>query len=61
MKNKFKDGDIVTDTRYNEVFVFDTQRDGRMTDLRNSELRLATESEKQKLIESGETSIKLSN
>lgn len=58
-KSKFKKGDIVTDTEHNEVFVFDNRSDGYVTKQNPHWFRLANESEKQKLKESGKQAIEL--
>lgn len=45
--HKFKDGDVVHDTQYNETFVFSDSADGFAAENNPNRFRLATESEKQ--------------
>lgn len=51
--HNYNDGDIVTDTKFNEIFKFTDKTDGFRAEQSPSELRLATEDEKKKLIDSG--------
>lgn len=52
-KHNFSDGDIVTDTEFREIFVFEDKRDGLRAQLNPDVIRLATEEEKQILKDSG--------
>lgn len=52
-RHNYNDGDIVTDTKFNEIFIFSDRRDGSRAEQSPTELRLATEEEKKKLIDSG--------
>lgn len=45
-QHDFNDGDIVTDTEYNETFVFSDRTDGFRAQQNPGKLRLATEEEK---------------
>ena len=45
-KHNFKDGDIVIDVDFNEVFVFSDSRDGFKAEFKPETFRLATEDEK---------------
>lgn len=46
-KHNFKDGDIVTDTKYNETFEFNNRVDGFAAENRSEDFRLATKEEEQ--------------
>ncbi len=49
--HKFKDGDVVHDTQYNETFVFSDSADGYAAESTPNRFRLATEAEKQAMNE----------
>lgn len=55
----FNDGDIVTDIELKEIFIFEDARDGFRAYYAEGKTRLATEEEKQRLIDSKETCIAL--
>lgn len=57
--NNFKTGDIVVDTEYNEIFVFNGRRDGYKAATKPAKFRLAKPDERKKLIESGKEIVKL--
>lgn len=57
MKNKYKDGDIVTDTVIKETFTWDQKIDGWMGKNKPKQLRFATDHEKNNLIRKGSTFI----
>jgi hypothetical protein len=56
-KHNFSDGDIITDTEFREIFVFEDKRDGLRAQLCSQYLRPATEKEKKLLKESGREDI----
>lgn len=56
----FINGDIVTDTEYKEVFIFNSEVDNFRAQY-SEKIRYATEEEKQKLTESGQINISLEN
>lgn len=58
-KHNYNDGDIVTDIKFHEVFKFSDRTDGFRAEQSPTELRLATEDEKKKLIDSGQDWISL--
>lgn len=58
-KLPFKKGDIVTDIKHNEVFVFDRRSDGYVVNENPHWFRLANEHEKNQLKKSGKQAIKL--
>ena len=49
-KHKFKDGQIVRDTEYNETFKFKDRMDGFIAQENPTKLRLATQEEAEQLI-----------
>jgi len=58
-KHDYTDGDIVTDLKYKEIFIFSDRTDGYRAEITPDELRIATQQEKQILQECGETCIEL--
>jgi len=50
-KHKYKEGEIVTDLEFNEVFIFSDRRDGFRAQESPTKLRPATDEEKAKLEE----------
>lgn len=54
----FKDGDIVVDTEFKELFIFNLGQDNFRAQY-SEKIRFATEEEKQKLSESGQPMLNL--
>jgi hypothetical protein len=50
MVGNYKDGDIVIDTTYRQIFIFNTKIDGWIAKNKPKQLRLATKRESQKII-----------
>lgn len=57
MANKYKDGDVVTDTEIKETFTYNQKVDGWLAKNRPKQLRSATDHEKNNLIRKGATFI----
>ena len=57
MESKYKDGDIVIDTTYRQLFIFDQKVDGWMAKNKPGQLRFANEKERNNLIKKGTTFI----
>ncbi len=53
MKSKYKNGDIVIDTTYRQLFKYNEEIDGWMAKNKPQQLRLANEKEKLNLIKKG--------
>lgn len=51
--SKYKNGDIVIDTTYSQLFIFDQEVDGWMAKNKPEQLRLANEKERANLIKKG--------
>jgi hypothetical protein len=55
MVNKYKDGDIIIDTTYRHLFIYNEKVDGWMARNKPQQLKLASKEQREKLIKKGTT------
>ncbi|MCK5614841.1 hypothetical protein KAR91_73950 [Candidatus Pacearchaeota archaeon] len=57
MANKYKNGDIVIDTVYRQLFIYNEKVDGWMAKNKPEQLKFANKEQREKLIKKGTTFI----